>query len=665
MKLHTISLKNYRLIDDAAIQLETGGSATIFVGPNNSGKTSAAEAISAFLSGTVRSFAISDFSVRTHPAFNAFESAALAAPAEGSPAASLPELPFMRMDLHLRYEDTADDLNVADQLLMDLDENSSEVKFRIELQPNISHELAAAFKSVHEKDPKWTFRDFLASRLSQYYELQYKKVAADGGIELIAPDEASRLIRKLIRVDFLPAQRHMEDQEGSQQATRLSRLLNIHYERRYKVAQPEGYEALEIAVRAQAEDLTTKYSEAFSELKEALQTFGYPETPDLTIRAELSASAIFKDNTRVFYTAELEAEGATEPQHYELPERYNGLGFKNLIYMVLQLKAFRDEANSPDGPRPRVHLVVVEEPEAHLHPQMQTVFLQKAQSFLNLGASDGAQLLVTTHSSHIAASSGFTPVRYFRRKGSHAVIRDLMAFKGAQVSDAQKKAFEFVTQYLTVTRCDLFFCDKAILIEGSVERLLLPRMLKLAAAAGDDLTQTYLSIVEVGGAYAHIFRDFIQFLEVPTLVITDLDSIDDQRKKCRVASGISTSNATLKSWLPGKPTLAELRASAPEQCTEGPIRVVFQVPESTDGPCGRSFEESFCYANSEWLIANKASLLGSGEIFDQSTAKDLIEAAFDISFPKVDFAIDLILSSGWKMPLYIANGLHWLSEYRS
>ena len=333
--------------------------------------------------------------------------------------------------------------------------------------------------------------------------------------------------------------------------------------------------------------------------------------------------------------------------------------------MVLQLKAFRDEAQSPDGPHPRIHLVVIEEPEAHLHPQMQTVFLDKAQSFLETGKTGGAQLVITTHSSHIAASSGLTPIRYFRKSGSRTTVKDLMTFKGSRTSESQKQAYDFVAQYLTVTRCDLFFCDKAILIEGTVERLLLPRMLKLVADAGFDLTQAYLSVVEVGGAYAHIFREFIQFLEVPTLIITDLDFVDAQRKKCPVAAGISTSNATLKSWLPGKAALMDIRAAKPEELTDGSTHVAFQVPEKDGGRCGRSFEEAFCYANPDWLIANKDSLIGTGELFDYASATDLENSAYDISFPKVDFAIDLILNSGWKTPLYITNGLKWLSERRS
>jgi len=238
MKLRTILLKNYRLIEDAKIQLETGARATVLVGPNNSGKTSVVEAISAFLSGATKSFAIGDFSVRTHGAFNAFEAAALAQAAANNPAA-LPSLPSIQMEMHFEYQDTPEDLNVADTLLMDLNEALSEIRVRIELHPRQSEELALAFKAFRAKDARSTLRDFLTSRLSTYYELRYAKVAQNGDTETIAQDVVNRTMRRLIRVDFLPAQRHMEDQEGSAQATKLSRLLNIHYENRYKSAQPD------------------------------------------------------------------------------------------------------------------------------------------------------------------------------------------------------------------------------------------------------------------------------------------------------------------------------------------------------------------------------------------------------------------------------------------
>jgi hypothetical protein len=183
MKIHAISLKNYRLISSADIQLVTGNNATVFIGPNNSGKTSVAEALFSFLSGSVKSFAISDFSVRTHVAFQAFERTAVADTAELNAAVPPPELPFMRLDLHLRYDDTPEDLIVADLLLMDFDETSSEVTFRIELRPVLTGELAAAFKSIYVKDQKWTLREFLASRLNPQGEALYLFAHDEKGLE--------------------------------------------------------------------------------------------------------------------------------------------------------------------------------------------------------------------------------------------------------------------------------------------------------------------------------------------------------------------------------------------------------------------------------------------------------------------------------------------------
>ncbi|PVM91792.1 OLD family endonuclease [Caulobacter radicis] len=667
MRLAKVGVENFRLLADVAVTLDAEKATTVLVGPNNSGKTSMAEALDLFVAGSGKAFSISDFSVVTHAAFKAFGNWALkdkdAEAAEDGEANAAPALPAMAMTLDFTYQETAEDLAVVGELLMDLDDQAFAIALRIEFGAQDPIQLAADYREQYAKEPV-SFLDFLAGRLSDVYAVSFSKVHPETRVGELLDDGG--LLKRLLKIDFLPAQRHMEDQEGAQ-ATRLSRLLNVHYERRYKVAEPAGYEELEKAVKAQSVDLTDKYGAAFQDLKDSLGQFGYPRTPKLTIKAELSASAIFKDNTRVYYEAEIEATAGGAPQPaYELPERYNGLGFKNLIYMVLQLKAYRDEVENGDGPRPRVHLIIVEEPEAHLHPQMQAVFIDKADKFINPGGNGGAQLILTTHSPHIVANCGFSPVRYFRRRGAKVVVKDLLAFQATQTEPEQRAALQFLSQYLTLTRCDLFFCDKAILIEGAVERLLLPKMIAKAAVDGiGDLTSTYLAVIEVGGAYAHTFKNLVRFIEVPTLIVTDLDAIDGDRKKCPVAGGVSTSNATLKKWLPGKSVLGELLGATAEQKTEDGIQVAYQVAEAGHLPCARSFEESFIYANADWLLAEKAKLIGTGELLPGANADELRAQAFTTSLPKVDFALDLLVHGGWSTPKYIADGLVWLAAQPS
>lgn len=83
----------------------------------------------------------------------------------------------------------------------------------------------------------------------------------------------------------------------------------------------------------------------------------------------------------------------------------------------------------------------------------------------------------------------------------------------------------------TVAKCDLFFADKAIFVEGASERLLLPDMIEKCEATGVfgsgkyPLSAQYYALIEIGGAYAHKFIPFIEFLGVPCLILTDLDSV--------------------------------------------------------------------------------------------------------------------------------------------
>lgn len=194
--------------------------------------------------------------------------------------------------------------------------------------------------------------------------------------------------------------------------------------------------------------------------------------------------------------------------------------------------------------RPLCLMIFIEEPEVHLHAQVQQTFISNIWEVINQSAKDFGepdlvpQLVVTTHSSHILEAVDFEKVRYFQRSNSGgekaaagirnvSEVRSLRAFQpevetinGKLLSPSESLAF--LKRYLRLTHCDLFFADAAILVEGAVEKLLMPAMI---GSAAKRLRTTYLTVLEVGGAYAHRFEGLLSFLHIPYLVITDLDSV--------------------------------------------------------------------------------------------------------------------------------------------
>ena len=125
--------------------------------------------------------------------------------------------------------------------------------------------------------------------------------------------------------------------------------------------------------------------------------------------------------------------------------------------------------------------------------------------------------------------------------------------------DDGENRFRFLKQYLTLERSELFFADKVIFVEGDTERILINAMMQKTDIANKDiagyipLMSQNISVVEVG-AYSHVFDEFISYLGIKALIITDIDSTKGKiasngrtyYEACKVSSGEATSNASLK-----------------------------------------------------------------------------------------------------------------------
>ena len=119
-------------------------------------------------------------------------------------------------------------------------------------------------------------------------------------------------------------------------------------------------------------------------------------------------------------------------------------------------------------------------------------------------------MVVSTHSSHIAHECDFDSLRYFRRLpgGANSIPTSCVVNLG-NAFGADPDTKRFVTRYLKVTNCDLFFADAAVLIEGPAERILVPNFVK-ARPEFAKLSESHITWLEIGGSHAHKLRSLIE-----------------------------------------------------------------------------------------------------------------------------------------------------------
>ncbi len=655
MYLKQIEAKNFRLLYDARLLLESR--TTVIVGRNNSGKTSLTEVMKRLLSDASPSFSLEDFSFCCYDQFWHSH----LRKSNGEDEAEIRKiLPAIEVRLRFSYEED-EHLGLLSELVVDLDPECTEALaiVRYALKDGKLPELFGDFAETDE-DARPEFFRLLRERIPSFYETTF--VAVDPNDESNEKDIERSTLRKLCVGGFISAQRGLDDASQKERVVIGKVLENLFSTAKSNTDDADSHaiaQELEIAVKSIQDKIGDDFNEKLDQLLPALSLFGYPglNAPKLLTETTLDVAKLLTNHTKVRYTGS---------NGIHLPEAYNGLGTRNIILILLQLREFFKLFLAME-PRPSVHLVFIEEPEVHLHPQMQEVFIRKIADIASAfnqetGESWPVQFVVSTHSSHVANEAHFETIRYFLASA------DKNGTISTKVKDLRKGLAEkpepdrsFLHQYMTLTRCDLFFADKAVLIEGTTERLLLPRIIRMLdkdLAEGKKLGSQYLSVVEVGGAYAHIFFDLVNFLELRTLVITDLDSVKangaGKLVACQVSQGDKTSNACLKSWYENSGiTPTELLAANEAARTKGLLRLAYQCPEAETGPCGRSFEDAFMLANPEIF-----PLPGPGAEERETQAW---EEAKEVK--KSRFALELALSDGdWNIPRYIRSGLTWLAE---
>jgi len=468
--------------------------------------------------------------------------------------------------------------------------------------------------------------------------------------------------------------RILDDKKNDKNKT-LALGFSKYYNERDKT--DENVKAIEDKLKVVSSELKEKYDAVLKKILADLKRFGASTPiamPQITIDSEFDSESVIRNNIKYYY----------KQDEINLPESYNGLGYSNLIYMVLELASFIQRfRNATEDKVSEFLAVLIEEPEAHMHPQMQQVFISQIKGILEDAKKENihVQLIITSHSSHILSEAGidsdkgFKRIRYFNRIENGVEVQD---FNKLNISN-EKQTARFLKQYLTLHKSDLFFSDKVIIVEGTTERMLMPQLIFKSAPG---LSTQYVSILEVGGAYTHKFKEILEFLKLKTLVVTDIDSVDSVNgERCQVNGGLGgelTSNHTLKDWIPNKSTIIELLACKEKHKIEsGIVRVAYQTEET--GIIGRSFEEAFINTNLNLLKSSYKNEKGEEKavknLFSFSKVKSAetlnAETPFQLaptsSSAKTNFAFDVMSFpeddiAKWQVPVYIDEGLKWLEK---
>ena len=711
MILKKIKIMNYRQLQ--SVELDMQESLTVLAGPNNSGKTTLISVLKGMFCDKKLGFSYSDIPIslssmwleKTVPVFQEIMheydkekgvQKIIDEMADNDKLSKDYTIDNFRAQIQVDYDPDSDNIQYFADYLMDLDDTKHSFYFIYTYEPSITafekglneryNRMAARVRDIKnpgciEKETKFYFlkEELLRIYCNAVVEKCYfcnSNYKNENSMEVAA-------FKSLFNFQNIPAMRELDDNESDSSKGISKRVIALLKDNDTWV---EATKKLPDLLMADIEDSGAKKEIKNSSIKSLDDTIrdisktSGGHIGKLQLEMDVKEQDV-EEFIRRITRAKYDVDGLL------LNEDSQGLGFSNLIYLHMRLEEFYKSID-----KNKVNVFFIEEPESHMHPQMQNVFIRFLKNYY---VDKKLQGLITTHSNEIARMVGLDSLRVIRQtEKSKSELFDLSKFRNS----IKKKKIEnlddesefllanFFDWFFEIGYSELIFADKVILYEGDSERLYIRKLIKLPEFSA--LNDSYIAFIQVGGAYAHNYLPMLRMLKMKTLIITDLDydkkflSMEEVK-----AEDSNTTNATInycyrvaypdrgEKYVPTIKELYDFQVKGKNILYNGLIYLAFQDENST----ARTLEEAMLkkilgfdvfhmIKRSEWKKIRKDKKLTfsipddkEGEKDSEYSIRKIVEATAN---NKTDFMYSVILSENESnmLPDYIKKGLLWLMK---
>lgn len=497
MYINKLSIKNYRNFSSLELDLQPF---TLIIGENNIGKTNLLNAIGLIFSQEITIFKkrfleIDDFNYDIVKSFK-----------ENIANKLIPEssviLPIVKIEVYLTDFTIEQESIVADWCI---NRGLSEAKIVYEFSPQVSFKKDEWVQKQRTKENlDWQNIDF---PIDAYEYTIY------GGDD--TSNRCDLYFLRMLKMEFLDA---LRDAKKELVANSDNRLL-------YKILNRKelsNYDTIKGILGSLNDEIKTNPN--LSEIKTEVNTLlDKVSLADANTNNEIDFDFTSPETSEIL--KKLSLTYGSNPISVER----NGLGKNNLLYISLLLSQIIAEEKMKVEQKIRdftaFRLIAIEEPEAHLHPNLQNHLAENIES---IGKGEKhLQVVLTSHSSHITSKLSLANTLILFKNNnkieSHYILKGLDTNK-------DKESINYLAKFLDATKSTMFFSRKLILVEGITEQLLMPKFFD--KVTGNTLEKENCTVVNVNGiALEHFLKVIKNGFFVKCVVFTDSD--EDKKTKNR------------------------------------------------------------------------------------------------------------------------------------